>query len=57
MVLYSMVLPDLWKMTSRYGNNTTSIVTLPAKIVGQDKPVVVRHAFIKAIGAVKLADC
>ena len=57
MVLYSMVLPDLWKMTSRYGNNTTSIVTLPAKIVGQDKPVVVRHGFIKAIGAIKLAGC
>ena len=27
-------------------NNTTSVVTLPAKIVGQDKPAVVRNDLI-----------
>ena len=38
-------------------NNTTSVVTLPAKIVGQDKPAVVRNDLILAIGAEYLEGC
>ena len=32
-------------------NNTTSVVTLPPRIVGKDKPAVIRNDFISAVGA------
>ena len=38
-------------------NETTSVVTIPQRIVGQDKPAVLRDELITAIGAKKLKGC
>ena len=38
-------------------NVTTSVVSLPAKIVGKDKATVIRNDFISAIGANNIVGC
>ena len=38
-------------------NETTSVVTIPQRIVGQDKPAVLRDEIVTAIGAKKLKGC
>ena len=38
-------------------NNTTSVVTLPPRIVGKVKPAVIRNDFISAVGAHNIEGC
>ena len=38
-------------------NDTTSVVTIPRRIVGQDKPAVLRDEIIIAIEAKNLKGC